>query len=430
MYEIRYIATVAGGCEMHVWCDPQSEGQRIPFPGSPYHVAVTAGKASPAVSIVDGWSKVHKEEKSDRHGKGADPSELYASDTVTLKPQIFDEHGNPTHLPEGAMSVTQKLPNGTEATLQCNIQSKGGQQTYEVRHDTSMAGTHHVHVHMFDTPIVGSPVAFTVLPDKPDPALCKLRPPVEETFIVDKEYHCVIHTFDKFNNKCIRGGLTPQVRLQLLKQGVHDQTQLVPGNHSCEVVDQNNGEYHVKFHAAIPCMFKMTVNIDKNLPSAGGELPPITIQIHSDPNAEPKGAEPAAAPEKQRRNSFRLRQAVSDVVQGFGAPEERREKDALLVAAEAFADGSKTFDFDASQAGNADTSPRHDLFDKVSPGPSPTSSWGSPSPTSSWGSPSKSRRGSVGSGRRKSAPGAASPTISATASAASTIEALGSQGAS
>ena len=80
---------------------------------------------------------------------------------------------------------------------------------------------------------------------------------------------------------CDRGGLLLNVRLQLMKQGVHDQTTLVQGsNHQYEVEDRQNGEYHINMNFQIPCTFKLNVNMDKNLPSGGGELPPMTISIY------------------------------------------------------------------------------------------------------------------------------------------------------
>jgi len=207
---------------------------------------------------------------------------------------------------------------------------------------------------LFDTPIVGSPVSFTVLPDKPDPSTTKLKPPPHDVLLTDKEHVCVVKTYDKFNNECISGGLNPQVRLQVIKQSVHDQTTLVPSNHTLSnpAEDQGNGEYFIRVMTTIKCTCKLVVNIDKNIPTAGGELPPLTLQIQNDPAKEqakeaassPGGNAPAAR--KKSAATQKLQQAASEVMMGFGAAEERRDKDALIVAAEAFADGAKSFDFD------------------------------------------------------------------------------------
>ena len=144
--------------------------------------------------------------------------------------------------------------------------------------------------------------------------------------------------------------------LAAAKQGVHDQTTLVPTNHSYDVKDCGNGEYLIQMQVLIPCAFKVIVNMDKNLPSGGGELPPVSIHIVADPNAAAKDDKqspsitPSAPPPKKKSGdkaiTDKIKAAAGEVIQGFGLAEERREKDALLVAAEAFADGSKTFGFD------------------------------------------------------------------------------------
>lgn len=414
VYEMKYIATVAGGCDLHIWCDPNDEGSRTAFKDSPFHVNVTPGRASPAVSVIGEWTKVQKEEKSDKQSQGRLAGELYAGDTITLRPQIFDEFKNATQLPEGALKVLQKLPNGMEAELNCNVQNKGGLTTYEIRHDTSLAGTHNVHVYLFDAPVSGSPVTFEVLPDKPEPIKCKLFGPPEETLLTNQEYKCVIQTFDKFENKCIRGGLQPQVRLQLAKTSVHDQTTLVPSNHfvSNPAEDQKDGEYFVRMNMQIPCQFKVNVNIDKNIPSAGGELPPITVTIQS---AEPVEAKEASTESKggksERRKSMaaaKLQAATTEMMKGFGDKDERREKDIAVLAVEAFADA-----LDPAAAA-ATSSPNQDLFDKAHDDKTP-------SPGTKTRRPSLSAQGGQGGRRRSSV----SPTEGKAASESPTPDAQG-----
>lgn len=383
---MRYTATIAGGCELHIWSETKNEGARTAFPGSPYHLTATAGRASPAASLVDGWVKVFKEEKGDKHGKhGSDTSALHAGDMVALRPQVFDEDRNPAQLPEGAMKVLLQLPDGTELEVQCTQQVKSGQTTYDVRHDTSIAGLHQVHISLFDTPIVGSPVSFNVVPDKPDPLMCKLVAPSEDILIVDREYACMIKCFDRFGNKSLSGGLSPQVRSALMKQGVHDQTALVPSNHTLSQTaeDLHNGEYLIRVGANIPVTFKVHVNIDKNIPSAGGELPPVSVQFHDDPNGAAKEMSLTAPGGAARKKPVeRLKQAGHEVMQGFGSAEERRDKDALVVAAEAFADGSAfAFDNAGLSADEAKAALDVEIATTDSPKKSPTK--GSPSPSQS-----------------------------------------------
>lgn len=55
----------------------------------------------------------------------------------------------------------------------------------------------------------------------------------------------------------------------------------VTQNHSLDSRDLNNGTYHVKVSVAFPCSVKLVVNMDKNLPGAAGELPPVTLTFGS-----------------------------------------------------------------------------------------------------------------------------------------------------
>ena len=364
IYIIKYTGNVAGQSEMHVWCENATiKAERMALPGSPFHVTIAPGNASPAVSVVDGWSKLHNE---DKHDRGASPGKndksidvantLFASDTVCFRPQIFDQFSNLTTLPEGAFAAVHTLPDGTVSDLPLSQSTKLGNTTYEIRHTTSQAGEHSVNLTLFGQPIVGSPVEFRVLPDKPDPAFSKLTPPEEEILYTEGHYACKLKTYDRFGNECLVGGLQVSARLQLQKQGVHDQTTLVPTNHSYDVKDCGNGEYLIQMQVLIPCAFKVIVNMDKNLPSGGGELPPVSIHIVADPNAAAKDDKqspsitPSAPPPKKKSGdkaiTDKIKAAAGEVIQGFGLAEERREKDALLIAAEAFADGSKTFGFD------------------------------------------------------------------------------------
>lgn len=94
VYEMKYMATEAGVCKLHVWCDPLAKGERLSFPGSPFALHVSPGEASTDVSQVDGWAKQMKEEKNAKYGKGdlrADANTLIAGDTLNIRPEIFDE---------------------------------------------------------------------------------------------------------------------------------------------------------------------------------------------------------------------------------------------------------------------------------------------------------------------------------------------------
>ena len=369
VFTITYKPMQAGSCEMHVWCDPKGQGERVPFPGSPFHVSVAPGAASAIVSLVDGYQKVQKEEKNDKYAKQSnhDPNSLYASDTVVIKPQIFDEFSNATTLAEGALVVVHKLPNGSHNDLGYTTTQKGGLTSYEIRHDTAMAGHHEVDIVLDGDSVKGAPVTFVVEPDKPDPQFCKLSAPDDPIMYNNTSYTCKLKTFDKFNNECRVGGLSLSTRLQLMKQGVHDQTALVPSNHSCTWEDNGNGSYSVHMTLNILCTVKLFINMDKNLPAAGGELPPVQLQFIKNPNEgdpdEAKGGgggnspNPAVAKGGFKGKAEKLKAAANEVMAGFGMVDERRDKDALLVAAEAFADNSDTFMFDKATSSVKKTTP-------------------------------------------------------------------------
>ena len=363
IYFLTYKPTQAGTCELHVWCDPNAKGERVPFPGSPFHVAVSPGVASAAVSSVDGFQKQYKEEKNDKYAKQTnhDPNMLYASDTVIIKPQIYDEYSNLTTLAEGALKIIHKLPNGVLSSLAYTTTQKSNLTSYDIRHDTAIAGQHEVEILLDGKPVKGSPVRFSVEPDKAEPTFCKLTAPSQPILYTNVMYICKLKTYDKFNNACKSGGLALSTRLQLMKQGVHDQTALVPSNHSCAWEDDGNGSYSVNITLNIACTLKLFVNMDKNLPQAAGELPPVQLQFIKNPNEgdreeneKPTSAPPAKANAPNAKGKFRA--AVQEVMEGFGNSDERAMKDPVFIAAEAFAEksgGKKATDSRGSSSGKA-----------------------------------------------------------------------------
>ena len=352
VYNLRYMARVSGNCEMHLWCDPQNSGERHPLPGSPFPVAVAAGKANPKASRVDGWSKVQKDEKIGEKHK--DAGLLYAGDTVTFRPQVFDAFENQTALPEGAMKIVHALPNGNESELPFQVQVRGGTTTYDVRHDATAAGEHQVRITLFDKQISGSPVRFNVLPDKPEPPFCKLNLP--EDLIVNTECIAVVKTYDKFGNECRSGGLAPQVRLQLIKQGTHDQTALVPSNHSFSnpaedqgnggVSDQDQGRHRMRLQDAGQSRQEPARNERQ---AAGGHA--------ADFATPPRRRQRRRAQPRRRPAASRCRRAAAARAAPAGGP-RRVNKDAIADAVQG-AGGkegrSKSFAFDSS-GGNPSSS--------------------------------------------------------------------------
>lgn len=162
-------------------------------------------------------------------------------------------------LQEGALQIHHHLPNSERSQLRYTSLVRGGMTQYDIRHDTAVAGEHEVHVMLGDVPIKGSPVTFAVLPDKPDPERCRLFAPTEEVMLLDKPYASLLRTYDKYGNACITGGHKFGTRLQLVKQSVHDQTALVPQNHTIDVADNQDGTYHILVTLNFSCAVKLCV---------------------------------------------------------------------------------------------------------------------------------------------------------------------------
>jgi hypothetical protein len=293
-YTMRYVATESGPCKLHVWCDPSGKDERVAFPGSPFALVVGPGQASTSTSQVVGWSKLQKEEKNAKFSKNAatDPNALVAGDTIMIRPEIFDQFGNATVLGEGALEVIHEIVESKERhSLRYAQQQIRGTELfqYDVRHDTQVAGDHHIILQIGGVPIKGSPVSFRVQPDKPDPQSCKLSGPLQVeaeceeeergVLAVDKAYTCLLRTYDKYGNHCWVGGHKFGTRLQLIKQNAHDQTALVPQNHTLESEDLSDGTYHIHVTLNFPCSVKLFANLDKNLPAMAGELPPLTLNF-------------------------------------------------------------------------------------------------------------------------------------------------------
>ena len=58
-YTMTYVPTTAGFAELHVWCDPQAKGERLPFLGSPFNIHIAPGSPTSEMSYVDGGTQSH-----------------------------------------------------------------------------------------------------------------------------------------------------------------------------------------------------------------------------------------------------------------------------------------------------------------------------------------------------------------------------------
>ena len=323
-YHVSFMATTAGHAELHVWCDPHSKDERYQLPGSPFPLHVTAGAPTATASLVDGWTRESRgpPEKGAQVKKANANSEptvekIIAGDMVSVKPQIVDKFNNPATLSDDSLIATLLRPDNSELKLNLltTVVKSSQLSQYEIKTDTHLAGAHQIHIKLDGDPIVGSPIEFEVHGGGPDPHYSKLVPPENfEALTPDFENPTIVilATFDKFGNPCTSGGLVPTSRLSLVKQSASDQTLLMANNHSVSVDDLHNGTYAVKVLIKMACMVKLIVNMDKNIPAGGGELPAATLTFVS--TGEEEGGEapesfvqkaPVEQP-KRGRSSFAL----------------------------------------------------------------------------------------------------------------------------
>ena len=290
-YFVTYMPREAGNHELHVWCDPNDKGERVALPGSPFTVHVVAGAPTASRSHVEGFTKESRQAdrssgKAHKQQSSGDPSAgssmIIAGDQVSVRPLVVDEFGNPSKLIEGTMNISLVKPDGSsgELALQTSYVKASGLAQYEVKCDTHLAGKHAMHITLKGEPITGSPVTFDVHPSGPDPEHSVLVPPEGHEALAadyDKPSIVVLKTHDRFGNACAHGGLVPTGRLSLVKQNAADQTLLMPNNHFVAVEDMHDGTYAIKIGIKMPATVKLFINMDKNLPSGGGELPALQI---------------------------------------------------------------------------------------------------------------------------------------------------------
>ena len=295
--EVSFTPSEQGSFSLHIWTEfttAQGAHERSPVQGSPYTCIVAAGLASSEVSFVDGWTKETRQ--VDKNGKALEINDkIIAGDAVICQPIICDALGNKTVPSAGQLQVSLALPNGTavgldHSSLKLIETTKGGMTSFTVRHDVTNAGDHKMHIQLNSRPIRGSPVCFSVVSAAPDVKMAKLTPPPENTLYANRPYTILLKTFDRFNNPIPYGGLPVAARMQVVKNNAHDLTTLVSNNHSVEVSDNNDGTYNISVQLIkIAATVKVIVNMDKNLPVNGGELPPVQLSILLPEGQQPEG---------------------------------------------------------------------------------------------------------------------------------------------
>ena len=344
--EVTYVPSVAATCELHLWwarseqptyeltatddgAIANSAGalERTPFPGSPFSVHVVSGEPVAECSYLAGWSvSESKTRTGGKEGKsksteakpqapapapepsanssnngGLGATSPVAGGSVSVRIHGVDKFNNTAVMQENDIVALVVSPNGTETPLsilggaKTTPQQKDGNKAatgktqFEFRYEAILSGSHELRAFLNGEHVKGSPIEFTVLPSAAIPQQSRLvAPESDEPLVADLDTPATAHlvTGDKYGNPCVTGGLRVAGRLMLTKQGQSENTILMPNNHTVHIEDLENGSYAVHVSLAMPCTVRLIVNMDKDLPAQGGELPPLQMTFGgSEPSA-------------------------------------------------------------------------------------------------------------------------------------------------
>ena len=243
-YEISYLAQKAGDHQLHIWADPEGNGERIAMPGSPFSLHVVENSPSPASSNI-GYPQ---EERKN----------IYAGEKLSLRPQLRDEFGNPSAAPEGELIATLEAPDGT-SNLPVKPSNKG-LGSYEVSCESFQKGEYTLRVELNGFPISGSPGVFFVQPAVPTAVKSKLLPP-PEPWLTHTDSQLVLIAVDKLGNTLDRGGARVDARV------------LGPNAGSCTVEDRKDGTYTITFTAGAVGEYRVIARLDNV------EMTPLPLQF-------------------------------------------------------------------------------------------------------------------------------------------------------
>ena len=263
-YSMSFVPRDAGDFEVHVWCDKEGDGTRSFFPGCPFLLHVSPGKACATNSSVRAVSGMSAEERPD--------GELSAGERLTCKVQLHDEYGNcaPVVLgmrdddeliatldsPIGPIPLTvkqtmveegQNTRQGGKKTEKTTVTQAVG--AYEiVSPELARAGEHTVTISLHGEEIKGSPIEFVVKPAAPIATKSWLQ--LQGTPVVNEETVILLQLVDKYGNYLERG----DVRVDAKAYGAKAS--------DCAVTDQENGQYLIKLVAAVPGEYKVQARLE------------------------------------------------------------------------------------------------------------------------------------------------------------------------
>ena len=205
--EVRYVSKIAGDLELHLWCTNTStpESGREMLPGSPFAVASSAGRAHAAGSHVSGFARAEgtdvrqglsqpgrtavpevRRVEADRRAAQAlrdsvsGSNLIHAGDALLVRPKICDKLGNDTAAPPGELSVMLETAEGETIPIEPVVTVRHGLTQYELRYEPRQVGNYAMHVHLSNSPIAGSPVAFECIPGLPDVSKSTFEMPHQE----------------------------------------------------------------------------------------------------------------------------------------------------------------------------------------------------------------------------------------------------------
>ena len=349
-----------------------------------------AAGGKPSAGQTDAHKKRNPRRAHGPHATYQESNEIFAGDVISVRPLIRDRLDNNTAAPEGSLVVLLDMPDGGHMQLEPEKTIRGGLTNYDVRYEAQQGGHYQMRVLLNKAAIKGSPVHFECIPNLPDVGHSTYVLPTDTVHGTpalqkEKDYIITVVARDRCGNQLEHCGAEVAGRLQSANLPPQQEANL-------EVVPKDDGTYELKINLKAACELKVIISIDKDRQGeGGGEFPPIPMTFVN-PEALKKKMAKAAKQEssggsllvtgvdesflddamgddsggflspdnskvmafdstgsagsdgmpagfspgrrksvagKQRGGSFR--QAGDTVVEGFGRPDERREKTAGMA---------------------------------------------------------------------------------------------------
>ena len=375
--DVSEIAMVSEGSEHGAARITSAQAQRLALPGSPFPLYALAARANNSGSYIDGIACELEEkvdvETEDKGLKGAQSKvmgsgsrkssakqavqvtriiyesvdldqEIPAGNTIMIQPQICDQFGNAAAVPDGALRVFIKLPDGTTDDLLVKPRMIKGLWNYDTRYELEICGQYVLHVLLSGSPIKGSPVKWNVRSHGPHASNCRVLPPSgyspDRLLQANTPYTLHVIGIDKKGNGLKSGGAKVTCSICAVGNG-----SLPVGQESMLAVeDLNDGTYLVHISLIGSAEVKVLVSMDKDRPGypGGGDLTPLPLtftklaRASDTPNNSGK-ADKASATSKTPRNSTSIESSKMMLLQN----EESMAADKSTVSGRSSAQSSR-----------------------------------------------------------------------------------------